>query len=133
MTAAATRSHPEGDLSSAFGYLRRLPGMGDGAVREAIAALVAFSVDRGLSLAGVHYEERPSERLGTWMGLITSCRSEGVGNVLVPSAGHFHHDPVVAAYMREELAEKIRGTVWLADDADTSWPAPPVEAGGHDR
>ena len=39
------------------------------------------------------------------MELITSRRSEGVTNVLVPSTDHFHHDPVVAAYMREELAD----------------------------
>jgi hypothetical protein len=121
------------DPLAAFAYLRRLPGMDDAAVRETITALVAFSVDQGLGLAGVHYEGRPGERLDTWMELITSCRSEGVVNVLVPSAEHFHHDPTVAAYMREELAEKIRGTVWLVGEAAvTNSPSPAVEPDGHD-
>ncbi|WP_153812654.1 hypothetical protein [Streptomyces sp. SUK 48] len=134
MTTVARRPRPEGDLTAAFAYLRRLPSMDDAAVQEAVNGLLTFSADRGLSLAGVHYEEHLSERLDTWMELITSCRSEGVTNVLVPSADHFHHDPVVAAYMREELAEKIRGTVWLANEAAaTNEPAQAVEADGHDR
>lgn len=134
MTTTATRPRPEGDLAAAFAYLRRLPGMDDAAVREAVTALVAFSIGQGLSLAGVHYEEGPGERLDTWMELITSCRSEGVTTVLMPSGDHLHHDPVVAAYMREELAAKIRGTVWLASEAAHANPASPaVVAGGHDR
>ncbi|MBM9509800.1 hypothetical protein [Actinacidiphila acididurans] len=134
MTTVALQPRPEGDLTAAFAYLRRLPGMDDAAVREAVAALVAFSVDQGLSLAGVHHEERPSERLDIWMELVMSCRSEGVTNVLVLSADHFHHDPVVAAYMREELADRIRGTVWLASEAAvTGQPAQAVGADDHDR
>jgi len=134
MTTVALRPRPEGDLTAAFAYLRRLPGMDDAAVQEAVTGLVAFSADRGLGLAGIHYEERPSERLDTWMELITSCRSEGVTNVLVLSTDHFHHDPVVAAYMRQELAEKIRGTVWLASEATAmDQPAQAVEADDHDR
>lgn len=134
MTTAAGRPHPRSNVTSAFAYLRRLPSMDDAAVREAVASLAAFSADQGLSLAGVHYEEHPSERLDTWMELITSCRTESVVDVLVLSAGHFHHDQVVAAYMREELAEKIRGTVWLASEAAaTSGPAQAVEEDGHDH
>jgi hypothetical protein len=53
------------------------------------------------------------------MELITECRSEGVANVLVPSADHLHHDPAVAAFMREELAEKVRGTVLLVSEANS--------------
>ncbi|SFF87232.1 hypothetical protein SAMN05216251_13344 [Actinacidiphila alni] len=133
MTAAAVQPHTQGGLTSAFAYLRRLPGMDDAAVREAVTAVTAFSVRQGLSLAGIHYEERPSERLDTWMELITSCRSEAVSNVLVLSADHFHHDPIVAAYMCEELAEKIRGTVWLVTETTTTnQTAPALEADGHD-
>lgn len=58
MTTAAKRARPQGDLTAAFAYLRRLPGMDEAAVQEAVAALISFSTDRGLSLAGVHYEER---------------------------------------------------------------------------
>ncbi|MEU6402841.1 hypothetical protein [Streptomyces sp. NPDC046985] len=134
MTTVAPPLRPEGDRTAAFAYLRRLPSMDDAAMREAVTALVASSVDQGLSVADVYYEERPSERLDTWRELITICRSEGVTNVLVLSTDHFHHDTVVAAYMREELAEKIRGTVWLASEASaTNQPAPAVEADGHDH
>lgn len=134
MTTVALRPRPNGNLTAAFAYLRRLPGMDDAAVKDAVTGLVTFSADNGLSLAGVHYEEHPSERLDTWMELITSCRSEGVPNVLVLSTDHFHHDPVVAACMREELAEKIRGTVWLASEVTaTNQPAQAVEADDHDR
>ncbi|WUH94671.1 hypothetical protein OG900_34025 [Streptomyces sp. NBC_00433] len=138
MTATPIRPHPHSDARvvaplAAFAYLRRLPGMDDEDVHQAITALVAFSVDLGLGLAGVHYEERPSERLDTWMELIANCRSEGVVNVLVLNAKHFHHDPTVAGFMREELAEKIRGTVRLASEAAaTNPPSPAVEAGSHD-
>ena len=139
MTAAPTCPHPHGDprvldSPAAFAYLRRLPGMDDEAVRQAITALVAFSVDQGFGLVGVHFEQGPSERLDTWMELITNCRSEGVVNVLVPDAAHFHHDPTVAAFMREELARNIRGTVWLASEAAATNPPPPaVEVGRHDH
>jgi hypothetical protein len=137
MTAAPTQRTHNGaravDPLAAFAYLRRLPRMDDAAVQEAVTALTAFSVDQGLSLTGVHYEERLSERLETWMELITTCRSEGVVNVLVLSADHFHHDPTVAAYMREELSEKIHGTVWLASEGGTSPASSAVEAGDRDR
>ncbi|MBM9506493.1 hypothetical protein [Actinacidiphila acididurans] len=102
------------DPVAAFAYLRRLPGMGKDAVRHAVTELESFAGRRGFGLAGIHFERHPSERQDTWRELITSCRSEGVATVLVPSARHFHHDPVVAALMREELAEKIRGTVFIA-------------------
>jgi hypothetical protein len=84
------------------------------AVRHAVTKLESFAGQQGFSLAGIHFERHPGERQDTWRELITSCRSEGVAKVLVPSALHFHHDAVVAAIMREELAEKIRGTVFIA-------------------
>ena len=56
MTTVAIRPRPEGDLTAAFSYLRRLPSMNGAAVREAVTALVASSVDQGLSLAGIHYD-----------------------------------------------------------------------------
>jgi hypothetical protein len=105
------------DPIAAVAYLRRLPGMDDEVVRKEITALVAFSVAQGFGLAAVHYEAKPSERLDTWMELITECRSEGVVNVLVPSPDHFHSDPAVAAFMREELAEKIKGSVQYMSEA----------------
>lgn len=113
----------------AAAYLRPPSGAGLEAVRQALTELLAFTEQRGFVLAAVHCEERPSERLATWAALITNCRSEGIAHVVVPSPDHFHHDALVAAYMREELAEKIRGTVWYADAAST----PRVTAGRHEH
>ncbi|HEY5834372.1 hypothetical protein, partial [Streptomyces sp.] len=73
-------------------------------------------------------ERQPSERVATWAGLILGCK-EGVTNVVVPSPGHFHHDAEIAAFMREELAEKIQGTVWLASKAAVTVTS---EAAAHD-
>jgi hypothetical protein len=98
-----------------FGYLRRLPGMDKEAVHRALKELVAFTEREKFFLTGVHYESRPSERLEVWAALILDCRGDEVSDIVVPSADHFHSTPEIAAFMREELAEKIRGTVWLAD------------------
>lgn len=103
-----------------YAYLRRLPGMPAEDVRQIVKELVDFTERRGFALAGVHYERRPSERLSVWAALITECRADRVTNIVVPSAWHFHRTPEVAAFMREELAEKIRGTVWFVDAAGTA-------------
>jgi len=84
------------------------------ALHRAVGELVAFTEREGFFLTGVHFERRPSERLRVWAELIMGCRGEGVPDIVVPSADHFHSTPEIAAFMREELAEKIRGTVWLA-------------------
>jgi hypothetical protein len=122
MTATPARRRLYGDYhplksTGAFAYLRRLPGMDDAAVRRVAAELQTFATRRRFGLAGVHVERHRSERLETWVELIMNCRSDGVTDVLVPNAGHFHPDPLVAAFMREELAEKIGGTVWLVSEA----------------
>jgi hypothetical protein len=103
-----------------FGYLRRLSGMDKEAVHRALKELVAFTEREGFFLTGVHYERRSSERLHVWAALILDCRGEEVSDIVVPSAEHFHSTPEIAAFMREELAEKIQGTVWFADAAGTA-------------
>lgn len=113
-SAPSAPSVPRGDRIAAAAYLRRLPGMDTDAVLLTLTALVAFTERQGLALAAVHYEPRPSERLATWAELIVGCRSEGVANVVVPSPDHFHHDAEIAAFMRDELAQKIQGAVWYA-------------------
>jgi hypothetical protein len=85
------------------------------AVHRALKELVAFTEREGFFLTGVHYESRPSERLEVWAALILDCRGDEVSDIVVPSADHFHSTPEIAAFMREELAEKVKGTVWLAD------------------
>ncbi|MBM9507809.1 hypothetical protein [Actinacidiphila acididurans] len=121
------------DPIAAVAYLRRLPGMDKETVQRAIEELGALATRRGFGLAGVHFERRPSERLDTWAELIVGCCSEGVVNVLVPNAAHFHQDPAVAAFMREELAEKVRGTVWYASELVRTSASSSGEAGRHDH
>lgn len=98
----------------ASAYFRLLPGMDREAVHQTVKELVVFAEQQGLVLVAAHCEESPSERLATWAALITGCRAAGVRQIVVPDPQHFHHDAVVAAFMREELAEKIRGTVRYA-------------------
>ena len=65
------------------------------------------------------YEERIGDRLSAWCELVAACRTEGVTTVVVPSNEHFHRTPEVAAFMRNELATTVKGTVRLADEAGT--------------
>lgn len=118
---------------AAFAYLRQLPGMDTEAVQRTLTALQAFAGRQGLALAGVHHERRPSERLTTWAGLIVDCRNEGVTNIVVPGPHHFHHDDTIAAFMREELESKIRGTVWCASEAAPMNVMTTTEAGPRDH
>lgn len=111
---------------AAYAYVRRLPGAETFAVHRALTALTAYMERHGLALAGLYYERRVTERPMTWATLIVDCQGKGVTDVVVPSATHFHHDPAVADFMREELAEKIHGTVWYADQ-------PVNEEGSHAR
>lgn len=105
-----------------FAYVRRLPGMEGEAVEQVLKELAAFTAREGLALADVHYERRPGQRVRVWSGLIESCRNEGVTDVVVPSAQHFNAMPELAAFLQQDLAEKIGGRVWLADapEGDTS-------------
>ena len=118
------------DPKAAAAYVRRLPGMGKEIVQQTITELEAFAARRGFGLADVHYEERPNDRLRTWAALIATCRSQGIVNVLVPSPEHFHHDPLVADFMREDLASAIKGTVWYVGE---SAAASTTDATHHER
>lgn len=113
-------SHPPAHKHpiAAFAYLRRLPGMDKKALRQTVEELAAFNRRQGLALAGVFYEERIGDRLSIWCELIAACRTERVANVVVPSSQHFHRTPEVAAFMRDELATSIQGTVLLVTEAD---------------
>lgn len=83
-------------------------------MRGALDELLACARRHGLELAGVHYEERVSERLSTWCRLIADCRNEEIVHVVAPSREHFHKQASVADFMRDELASAIHGTVWIA-------------------
>lgn len=104
----------------AFAYLRRLPGMGNEAIGQTLKELFARAEEHGCALAGVFFEERIGDRLRVWCELVAACRSEHVVIVVAPGGEHFHHDPVVAAFMREELATTIRGAVLLVDEVGTA-------------
>lgn len=118
------------DPLAAAVYLRRLPGMDEAAVHRVLTELVAFAALRELAVACVQFEQRPGARLGIWAELISCCRSEGIVNVLVPSAEHFHHDRVIAEFMREELAAKIEGCVSYVSKPVTVRAVGPAAAEG---
>ncbi|WEH33087.1 hypothetical protein PZB75_06670 [Streptomyces sp. AM 4-1-1] len=99
----------------AFAYLRRRPGMSRKEVRQAVREITAFIEQHGFALAGVHYESRVGRRVRVWRDLVGDCRGEGVTHVIVPSLDHFHARPELASYMRDELAQAVRGRVWVAD------------------
>lgn len=108
------------DRIAAFAYFRRLPGMDKEAVHQTLKELVAFIERQGLVLSGVFYEERAGDRLRVWCELIAACRTEGVVNVVAPSAENFHRVLGLADFMRQELATTVQGTVWLTDEAGTA-------------
>jgi hypothetical protein len=99
------------------GYVRRLPGWGDGETERASEALGRFAHAHGFSLGRVFVEDRPGQRLAVWDELITSCGRDRVRDVAVPAMEHFHASPELAAFMCDELSGAVRGQVWLADPA----------------
>ncbi|MEW2548875.1 hypothetical protein AB0910_24410 [Streptomyces sp. NPDC047002] len=89
--------------------------MDEATVRRHRRSLAAFAERSGFDLTDVYVEEGPGQRLVVWAGLIADCRAEQVADVLVPSYEHLHRSADLAHFMRGELAEAIRGTVWVTD------------------
>lgn len=112
---SATPANP--NPTAAFAYLRHLPGMDNETFRQTIKELIACTEQQNFALAGTFYEERSKDHLEVWRALIVACRNEQVSTVIVPSSEHFHSKPDLAAFMRDELATAIRGTVFLITEA----------------
>jgi anti-sigma regulatory factor (Ser/Thr protein kinase) len=75
------------------------------------------AAELGLRVTGEFVERRPGDRVTVWRSMIATCRSVGVRDVLVPGLEHLAANPVLAGGARQELAEAIRGRVWVAGDA----------------
>lgn len=108
MTTAATRPR-------LYGYFRVRNGMDDTAVLKARQMLAAFAEQGGFELVDIYEDDGPSRRLQVWLDMVETCRSEDAPAVVALSMDSFHPTPELATFMREELAEKIKGTVFVAD------------------
>jgi hypothetical protein len=107
MTTATTRPR-------LYGYFRVRDGMDDEAVHRARQALADFAEQGGFELVDIYEDSGPGQRLQVWLDMVESCRSEDVPAVVALSLDTFHPTPELATFMREELAEKIKGTVFIA-------------------
>jgi hypothetical protein len=61
---------------------------------------------------GVFAEDERFPRLGAWQNLINRCQAGGY-DVVVPTLAHLDSSPVLAAHIRDDVAEEIGGTVWV--------------------
>jgi hypothetical protein len=97
-----------------YGYFRVLDSMDDAAVRQARRTLADFAGQGGFELVDIFEDSGPGHRVQVWLDMVEACRSEEEPAVVAVSMDSFHPTPELAAFMREELAEKIKGTVFIA-------------------
>lgn len=97
-----------------YGYFRVLDTMDETAVRKARQKLADFARQGGFELADVFEEDGPGHRLQAWHDMVETCRSEASPMLVAVSMDSFHPEPELAAFMRDELAERIKGTVFVA-------------------
>lgn len=107
MTTAATRPR-------LYGYFRVLDGMDNSAVLSARKTLADFADQGGFELVDIYEDDGPEHRLQLWLDMVESCRTEDEPTVVALGMDSFHPTPELAAFMREELAEQIKGTVLVA-------------------
>ncbi|UWE12067.1 serine integrase family protein [Actinacidiphila bryophytorum] len=100
-----------------YGYFRVLDSMDDADVREARQTLADFAGAGGFDLVDIYEDGAPGYRLQVWLDMVNACRAEAVPALVAVSMDSFHPDPALAEFMREELAQKIQGTVFIADRA----------------
>jgi hypothetical protein len=80
--------------------------------RRITVALRQFTAHRNHRFGGVFAEDEQFPRLGAWDNLVTRCRA-GAYDVVVPALAHLDPSPVLAAHIRDDLAQEIGGTVWV--------------------
>jgi hypothetical protein len=97
-----------------YGYLRVLPGMDEAGVQEARETVAFFAEQGGFELVDIYVDGGPSHRLQVWVDMVEACQSEDVPAVVIVSMDHFHPTLALAEFMRDELAEMIKGTVFVA-------------------
>ncbi|MET8974273.1 hypothetical protein ABZX85_01505 [Streptomyces sp. NPDC004539] len=99
------------------GYLRRLDGVDDEAVRQLVRTLRDFADLKGLVLTMVFVEREPG-RTSTLGTMTRYCLRHGVRRVVVPSGLHLNRLPGLAFLSRELLAQSIGGQVWIATEGE---------------
>ncbi|MBP5936872.1 hypothetical protein [Streptomyces acidiscabies] len=99
------------------GYLRRLDGTDDDAVRQLVLTMRNFADAKRLVLTMVFVEQEPgvTSTLGT---MTRYCLRHGIRQVVVPSEPHLNRLPGLAALSRELLAQSIGGQVWIATEGE---------------
>ena len=80
--------------------------------RQVTVDLREFVGRQNYRFGGVFAEDERFPRLGAWENLINRCRAGGY-DVVVPTLAHLDSSPILAAYIRDDLAEEIGGTVWV--------------------
>lgn len=99
-----------------YGYFSVLKGWDEAALHNARQTLAGFAKRGGFELVDIYEDDGPSHRLQTWLDMVNTCRAEDVPAVVVVSMDHFHSTPELAAFMRDDLAKAIQGTVFVASE-----------------
>jgi hypothetical protein len=99
-----------------YGYFRVLHGTDNAAVLNDRQALADFAEQGGFELVDIYEDDGPSDRLQTWLDMVETCRAEDVPAVVVAGMDHLHSTPELAAFMRDDLAKAIQGTVFLVPE-----------------
>ncbi|MDX3386802.1 hypothetical protein PV682_35970 [Streptomyces niveiscabiei] len=99
------------------GYLRRLDGLDDDAVRQLVRTMRNFADGKGLALTMVFVEREPG-RTSTLGTMSRYCLRHGIRQIVVPSEPHLNRLPGLAALSRELLAQSIGGQVWIAAEGE---------------
>ncbi|KIF69769.1 hypothetical protein HY68_16150 [Streptomyces sp. AcH 505] len=97
-----------------YGYFRVLDTMDEATVRRARQTLADFAGQGGFELADIFEDDGPGHRLQVWHDMVETCRSEAAPAVVSVSMDSFHPEPELAAFMRDELAARIKGSVFVA-------------------
>lgn len=99
-----------------YGYFSVLKGWDDAALHDARQTLADFAERGGFELVDIYEDDGPGHRLQTWHDMVGACRAEDVPALVVVSMDHFHTTPELAAFMRDDLATAIQGTVFVASE-----------------
>jgi hypothetical protein len=107
MTTATTRQR-------LYGCFRVIDRTQTASIRWAGAALGEFAESGGFEVVDIYEGSGPGQRLEVRIDMVESCGSDDVAAVVALSLDSFHPTPALATFMREELAERIKGTVLIA-------------------
>ena len=84
--------------------------------RQITLDLREFAERQNYRFGCVFAEDERFPRLGAWQNMVNFCRDAGWRDVAVPTLVHLDSSPLLAAYIRDDLADEIGGTVWIMED-----------------